>query len=112
MIVAAGFLVAAAAGSAGRALAFHALDRGHHLPLGTLVVNVTGSFVLGAISSLERPWLTVVGTGALGAYTTFSTFAGEVVRLRDEHRSRLAVTYLVVMLAACVGAAWLGLLVS
>jgi CrcB protein len=73
---------------------------------------VTGSFVLGAIASLQRPWLTVLGTGGLGAYTTFSTFAGEVLRLHSERRARLALTYIVVTLAACVGAAWLGLLLS
>ena len=58
-------------------------------PRGTLVVNVTGSFVLGVITGLTlyhafgtTPKL-VLGTGFCGAYTTFSTFSYETVRLAE-----------------------------
>ena len=50
-------------------------------PLGTFVVNVTGSFALGLVVGLtasgtfDADTRTVVGTGFLGAYTTFSTYA-------------------------------------
>ena len=49
--------------------------------LGTLAVNVVGSFVLGALvgSDLPHAVVTVVGTGACGALTTFSTFALDAV---------------------------------
>jgi CrcB protein len=60
------------------------------LPWGTFVINISGSFVLGAIftATTERlvvePWLrTAVTVGFLGAYTTFSTLAFETVRLLD-----------------------------
>jgi CrcB protein len=57
------------------------------LPWGTLSVNVLGSLVLGGIAALVAQdgapdWLLVlVGTGLCGAFTTFSTFSYETVRL-------------------------------
>jgi CrcB protein len=57
-------------------------------PLGTFLINVTGSFILGLFLALgaERiPWATHVrlgfATGFVGAYTTFSTFEYETERL-------------------------------
>jgi CrcB protein len=58
-------------------------------PRGTFAVNVTGSFVLGVLTGLvlyhafpSDPRI-VLGTGFCGAYTTFSTFAYETVRLAE-----------------------------
>ena len=65
-------------------------------PLGTLVVNVSGSFVLGLLSGLAiyhglpSTDKLVVGTGLVGAYTTFSTFSLETVTLFEEGETRLA----------------------
>jgi CrcB protein len=47
-------------------------------PIGTAVVNVSGSFVLGlvmssAAASFAPAWVAIIGTGLLGGYTTFST---------------------------------------
>lgn len=59
-------------------------------PWGTLTVNVTGCLALGIIAGLGlyhdlgSTVRTVVGTGALGAYTTFSTVTFETVRLAEE----------------------------
>ncbi len=59
-------------------------------PWGTLTVNVTGSVLLGLVTGLAlfhgfpaTPKL-LIGTGFCGAYTTFSTFAVETVRLGEE----------------------------
>jgi len=56
-------------------------------PWGTFVINITGSFALGFLTgaglgrSLSRAWLVPASTGFLGAYTTFSTWCLETVRL-------------------------------
>jgi fluoride exporter len=53
---------------------------GSSFPLGTLVINVLGSFVLGFITALalqnrvSDEWRLIIGTGFCGAFTTFSTF--------------------------------------
>jgi CrcB protein len=56
------------------------------LPVSTLFVNVVGSFVLGivAFAAPERVFA-LVGVGACGAFTTFSSFSYETVEaLRDD----------------------------
>jgi CrcB protein len=60
------------------------------LPVGTMTINVTGSLLLGLLSGfvahhgLSPEALTVLGTGLLGAYTTFSTFTYETIRLLED----------------------------
>src|SRR5690606_32056444 len=45
-------------------------------PWGIALVNLTGSFALGIVTALlPGVWLTIIGTGLLGGYTTFSTAA-------------------------------------
>lgn len=84
--------VAAAAGAVCRYLVDVAVQERTDVafPLGTLVVNVTGSAALGFLVGLglyhglaDTPRV-VLGTGFLGAYTTFSTFAYETVRLVED----------------------------
>lgn len=80
------------------------------LPLGTLVVNVTGSAVLGAlIGAGANHWLlAAAGTGFCGALTTFSTFGYETVRLAEEGAYSYAVANVVIGVAASLAAAYLG----
>jgi CrcB protein len=80
-----GFLGAVARYGVGLALArFWTAE----FPLGTFVINVSGSFVLGLFSTLaterlaiDPAWRLLVATGFVGAYTTFSTFEYETHRL-------------------------------
>jgi CrcB protein len=60
-------------------------------PLGTFVINVTGSFILGFFMAYaqDRPWVEpgarlLFAVGFVGAYTTFSTFEYETMRLLQE----------------------------
>lgn len=69
-------------------------------PWGTLVVNVTGSFLLGLLFALLTEHLTVAAwlrtalmIGFVGAYTTFSTFTLETFRLLEDRAYLLAGGY-------------------
>lgn len=80
--------------------------RSGHWPTGTFVVNVAGSFILGVlVEGLARAgpddgWRQrarmLIGTGFCGALTTYSTLAVESDLLVRDHRSGLAVAYLLV----------------
>jgi fluoride exporter len=66
-------------------------------PLGTFVINVTGSFILGFFMAYaqDRPWVEpsarlMFAVGFVGAYTTFSTFEYESMRLIQERELFLA----------------------
>jgi CrcB protein len=65
-------------------------------PLGTLVINVSGSILLGLLLGLAATQrvpddiVTWLGTGFLGAYTTFSTFTFETLRLLEDGAWRYA----------------------
>jgi len=81
-------------------------------PTSTLVVNVIGSFVLGLVvfgSGGEESTL-LVGTGVCGAFTTYSSFSVQTVRLWEDGMAGYAVVNAVgnfVLSAAAVGLAWL-----
>ena len=76
---------------------------GSAFPWGTLVVNASGSFLLGLAGGGD-----LVGTGLLGGYTTFSTWMLETHRLTEEGRLRLAVLNVAGSLAVGLAAAALG----
>ena len=87
-------------------------------PLGTLVINVSGSLVLGLLTGLTMAQLLpdtvrlVAGTGFLGGYTTFSTASFETVRLVQERRVPAALLYGLGTLLATTAVAGLGLAVG
>ena len=78
--------VAGAAGTAVRFLIHEAAGRRAGRAYGTLFVNVSGSLVLGILvgATLDGGAYRILGTGFLGAYTTFSTWMLETHRLTDE----------------------------
>jgi len=109
VITAALFVVAAAVGAVTRAEAGRRWNRPDGLPYGILVVNVAGSLLLGLLWNVTPPTLTVLGVGGLGSFTTFSSFTRDVVALRERRQITQAAAYLLVSLAAGVGAAALGI---
>ena len=112
MITAVGFVVAAAAGALLRAEAGRRWNRHEGLAVGTLVVNVTGSFLLGLLSDVAPPALTVLGVGGLGTYTTFSSFARDAVALGERGRVVLAGAYVVASCVLGIAAAALGVAIG
>jgi len=84
-------------------------------PWGTLVVNVSGAFVLGFVFTVATdqlttaPWLRAAVTiGFLGAYTTFSTLSLETYRLLEDGSLGLAAANSLGSLAAGLTAVYLG----
>lgn len=79
-------------------------------PAGTFVVNLTGAFVLGLLTGLSVTGdaLLIIGTGLLGAYTTFSTWMVEAQRLGEDGDLAVMVAYLAWSMIAGVATAGLG----
>jgi CrcB protein len=77
------------------------------IPWSTMLINVTGSFALGLLLGLGPgdTWHTVLGTGFLGGYTTFSTASVETVRLVIDRRHTAAAVNALAMLGLGVAAA-------
>ena len=105
MITALAFVVLGAAGAIVRASVKDVLGT----PWGTLLVNVLGAFALGLLVGSTRFAHTAVGIGALGALTTFSTFAFEQIELHQRGRSLGAALYAVGTPITGVVAATLGI---
>lgn len=113
-------LVAVSAGGVVGALLRYAVASGGHtlFPWRTLVVNVTGCLAIGVLMvvvtearsthRLVRPFL---GTGVLGGYTTFSTYAVETERLLSDHLL-LALLYLLCTALAAMLAVRAGVLAT
>lgn len=86
-------------------------------PVATLLINVTGSFVLGLLTSRAGIWwpawhgapMLFFGTGMCGAYTTFSTFSYETMQMLEDGRTRHALTYILCSFIFGMAAAGIGL---
>ncbi|MBR6625525.1 MAG: fluoride efflux transporter CrcB [Mailhella sp.] len=88
---------------------------GSRFPVGTLIVNVAGSFLIGLTASAiaagrlaPNPWDDLVMQGFCGALTTFSTFSMDSFRLFREGRMWSAWGNLVLSMILCLSAAALG----
>jgi fluoride exporter len=93
---------------------------GPGLPVATFLINLTGSFAIGVVSELGQtravgidPLLRIALTvGFLGGYTTFSTFAYELLTLGAEREWRLSLTYAVASVLLGVLACYAGIVAA
>jgi CrcB protein len=118
------YLLVAAFGAAGAASRY-AIDgwvsgfaRGQ-FPWGTLVINIVGSFALGILVELTASrllphpnWRVALGVGFLGAFTTFSTFAYDSVKLAEDSAYALAFLNVAGTVVVGLAAAFAGLAVG
>jgi CrcB protein len=84
-------------------------------PFGTWIINITGSFLLGAMVGLhlshqlpDPVWL-LIGVGFLGAFTTFSTFGYETLELMWKGCTVQAFGYVLSSVIVSLFAAWIGM---
>lgn len=96
---------------------FVAARGGEFFPVGTLVVNVTGSFAIGLFAGVADPqsrfWLSpslrsFFMIGICGGYTTFSSFSLQTLELMQEGDWLKAGLNTLFSVAACLLAVWLG----
>jgi len=88
-------------------------------PLGTFVVNVLGSFLIGVLFilfmeklSLVEQYRPILVIGFLGAMTTFSTFSLDALLLFQQGHYNTALIYILGSVAICLLAAYAGLLMG
>lgn len=111
------FVGAALAGGLGAVLRY-AVDQavarvaGRRFPWGILVVNITGSFALGAVTTALPDAAFLLGAGLLGGYTTFSTAMLDTVALWRDGERGASVFDAVGMMVLGLVAAGLGLAVG
>lgn len=118
------YLAVAAGGALGAVARYYlgnsALSRtAAPFPTATFVINVTGSFILGLFLTLATERLNIsphlrlaVAVGFVGAYTTFSTFEYETVKLIEEHGYLLAFLYVAASLIVGLAAVWGGMILA
>ena len=103
--------------AAGRLSGFVARHWGETFPVGTLVINVTGSFIIGFFAGLTGPngrWLASPSfrqffmLGICGGYTTFSSFSLQTLTLAQEEQWFRAGANVVLSVVLCLAAVWLG----
>lgn len=104
-----------AAGSIARYLLSYSVLAGHMLcgfPVGTFVVNATGSLLIGILTGTvtEASFVTwLLAIGFCGGFTTFSTFSADTVRLFRDGQYAPAALYIVLSVVVCVVCAALGM---
>jgi CrcB protein len=88
-------------------------------PVGTFLVNISGSFLIGVLMTLflYRPainanWRLFLVTGILGGYTTFSSFEWETLFAVRTGASLIAIIYVLLSVVFGLFAAWLGAVVA
>jgi fluoride exporter len=108
--------VGAAIGAPTRYLTDRAIQGRHDsvFPWGTFIVNVIGSALLGFLAALTgHPGsAAVIGVAFCGAFTTYSTFSYETLKLAEDRAWLLAALNVSVSIVAGLGAAFLGMTIA
>ncbi|CAN5896639.1 fluoride efflux transporter CrcB [soil metagenome] len=101
-------------GSMMRYLAWYLL-RSPNFPLATMLVNITGSLVIGVIIGLSikdisfsENWKLFLATGICGGFTTFSALSVENLQMLQNGKYLLAFLYTAATIIFGIAAAWLG----
>ncbi|MCT4785317.1 fluoride efflux transporter CrcB [Exiguobacterium aestuarii] len=84
-------------------------------PVATLLINLIGSFLLGWMThrflqtgKFSPQLVTIVGTGMIGSFTTFSTFSVETIQLVENGYVLLAISYVFLSITFGLSSSWLG----
>ncbi|WP_419880872.1 fluoride efflux transporter CrcB [Peribacillus sp. B-H-3] len=80
------------------------------IPYGTMAVNLAGAFLLGFItgSQANLTLTLLLGTGFMGAFTTFSTLKLEIIQLHMKKYKKVLILYIVITYGAGILLAYLG----
>lgn len=87
------------------------------IPLSTFIINIVGSFVLGLVLGLYNKgilddfWQQFLGIGFCGAFTTFSTFGYETIKLIENKQPAKAVIYVMLTTFLSVIGGYIGWIV-
>ncbi|MFD2166782.1 fluoride efflux transporter CrcB [Thalassotalea euphylliae] len=115
------YLLVAIGGATGATLRFFISQivlnwLGKGFPFATLIVNISGSFIMGFLYGLIEQGVisvsisrTLVGIGFLGAFTTFSTFSLDTVLLIQQGEFLKAIANVLLNVVLCVSAAAIGM---
>lgn len=112
------FLLVGLGGFIGSVLRYvvYLLFRNHDFPLGTLLVNIAGSFVIGLVIGLSiikgnfmnEQWRLFLASGICGGFTTFSAFSIENIHLLEEGKIITCILYIAGSVLFGLAAAWFG----
>jgi fluoride exporter len=116
-----GYLVVFLGGGIGAALR-HGINLavarllGTAFPYGTLMINITGSFIMGLVAAYfafkgdaSQHWRLFLTTGILGGYTTFSAFSLDAALLYERGEVGLAALYVMASVAISIAGLFAGL---
>jgi fluoride exporter len=88
---------------------------GTAFPYGTLLINISGSFIMGLVAAYfafkgdaSQHWRLFLTTGILGGYTTFSAFSLDAALLYERGEVGLAALYVVASVAVSIGGLFAG----
>ena len=89
---------------------------GGEFPIGTIFVNILGSFIMGLLFelfaskiTLSDEWRSLIFTGVLASFTTFSSFALDVALLSERNEYYYALCYIGMSVVLSIAALFVGL---